>query len=242
MTRRTILVTATSALLHGVSTRWIATDITGQRRELHWPDAGQPVCFGSLLKPFLALSYLATHSSAPVVDCAGASAGCWYAKGHGQQDMVSALANSCNVYFLRIAETLNRAALDLTCISYGLALPSRSWPPSRLIGLGPGWPQTPLAAVHAFAVLARDGALPHTRLVLDGMLRCCQSGTAKQIGLRCYAKTGTAAPSERHDSGDGCVVAIYPIDQPSRILLFARRNATGAQAAKEVRPLIAALG
>ena len=242
MTRRTILLSAASALCARASAKWIAADVSGHIRECSWPEAAQPVCFGSLLKPFLALAYLSTHSQAPIVDCAGAAAGCWYAKGHGSQDIVSALANSCNVYFLRIAETLNRAALDLTCMSYGLTPPSRSWPASRLIGLERGWPQTPFAVVRAFSSLIRNSAEPNTRLVLSGMLRCSQSGTAKAIGLRCYAKTGTAAPVQRHDSGDGYVVAIYPVEQPRTVLLLSRHNTTGAEAAKDIRPLLTSLG
>jgi cell division protein FtsI/penicillin-binding protein 2 len=194
-----------------------------------------------LLKPFLALAYLETHSEVPVIHCAGASEGCWYSPGHGRQDMIGALANSCNVYFLQIAETLNRAALDLTCISRGLALPSRAWPASRLIGLKEGWPQTPIAIVKAFSSLARDAADSHTGIVLAGMLRCCQSGTAKAIGVPCYAKTGTALASERHDLGDGYVIAVYPVDQPRTVLLLGRHNATGAEIAKSVKPLLASL-
>lgn len=241
MTRRTILLSAAAAVLYGRPTRWIAAGVTGRIRESNWAEPEAPVCFGSLLKPFLALAYLATHSQPPIVDCAGESEGCWYPQGHGRQDMVGALANSCNVYFRQIAETLNRAALDLTCMSHGLALPSRTWPATRLIGLGQGWPQTPLAVVEAFASLARDPADSHTRVVLAGMLRCCQSGTAKAIGVPCYAKTGTAAASERHDVGDGYVVAIYPVERPRTILLLGRRNTTGAEAAKNVKPLLARL-
>lgn len=242
MTRRSILLAAVSAIGGRASTRWIAADVQGRIRESNWPDTGQAVCFGSLLKPFLALAYLATNSQPPVINCLGAAAGCWYSHGHGRQDMVAALANSCNVYFSRIAETLNRAALDLICVSYGLAPPSRSWPGSRLIGLGAGWPQAPLAVVHAFGLLASNAAEPHARVVLNGMRRCSESGTARGIGLRCYAKTGTAAPSQRYDSGDGYVVAIYPVEQPRTILLFARHNATGAEAAKQIGPLISEFG
>lgn len=216
--------------------------MTGRIRNSNWPDAGQPLCFGSLLKPFLALAYLSTHSQTPVLNCTGTPAGCWYPKGHGRQDMISALANSCNVYFLQIAQTLNRASLDLTCMSDGLALPSRSWPASRLVGLGQGWPQTPLAVIRAFATLARDSGPSPTRVVLSGMLRCCESGTAKGIGVRCYAKTGTAPPTEHGDSGDGYVVAIYPVDQPRTVLLFSRHNSTGAEAAKHATPFIAEFG
>ena len=242
MTRRTLLLSAATALWPRTSTQWITTDINGQIRQANWQDAAHPLSFGSLLKPFLAIAYLRTHPQPPVIRCAGASAGCWYPQGHGSQDIVAALANSCNVYFLHIAEALSRPALDLTCMAHGLAVPSRAWPAARLIGLGEGWPQPPQAVVRAFASLARDAADPHTRLVLSGMLRCSESGTAKRIGVRCYAKTGTAAPSVQRATGDGYVVAIYPIEQPRTVLLFSRHNTTGAEAAKDMRPLITALG
>ena len=242
MTRRSILVCFAGALSRADSAKWVIADVTGHILKSNWSNAGQAVGFGSLLKPFLALAYQATHSQTPVIDCPGASAGCWYLTGHGRQDMVSALANSCNVYFLHIAEQLNRAALDLTCMSYGLALPARSWPASRLIGLGPGWPQTPSAVVRAFASLAHNAAEPRARVVLTGMLRCCESGTGRAIGLRCYAKTGTAAPLRSHDSGDGYVTAIFPVEQPRTVVLYSRHNTTGAEAAKDIKPLIASLG
>lgn len=242
MTRRTLLLNAAAALYRHSPAIWIRADIAGHIRDANWPDANNPVGFGSLLKPFLTLGYLATHSEAPVVHCSGTIAGCWYPPGHGRQDIIGALANSCNVYFLQLAENLNRPALDLTCLSHGLALPSRSWPAPRLIGLGKGWPQTPLAVVRAFASLTREAADWRSKVALAGMLRCCQSGTAKEIGFPCYAKTGTAASSERNRLGDGYVLAIYPLEQPRTVVLMGRHNTTGANAAKDLKPLLASLG
>lgn len=243
MTRRALLLSAATALCGHSSAQWIAVDIAGRIRSANWADASKvALSFGSLLKPFLALGYLATHTQTPVVKCAGTVAGCWYPPGHGRQDIVAALANSCNVYFLRLAGALNRAALDLTCVSCGLALASRSWPAPRLIGLGQGWPQTPLATVRAFASLARNPTDSHAKIVLAGMLRCSQSGTAREIGFSCYAKTGTAPCSERHGLGDGYVAAIYPVDQPRTVVLMARHNTTGASAAKALKPLLTTLG
>ncbi len=236
MTRRLFLFSV-SAMCVPSALRWIAMDSTGNILDLNWRASNNPASFGSLLKPFLALSYLATHAQAPMIECRGI--GCWSPRGHGRQDLVTALANSCNVYFLQLAQTVNRAALDLTCVSYGLALPPRSWPASRLIGLGDGWPQIPLAVARAFASLARDRADSRVKLVLAGMQRCSQMGTAKQLGFPCYAKTGTAPCSDPRDGlGDGFVIAMYPLDQPRRIILLSRHNTTGAVTARSVKPLL----
>ena len=211
----------------------------GATRDDHWPDAQQSRSVGSLLKPFLALSYLATHSESPVIECRGAMERCWLPQGHGRQDIVSALANSCNAYFLQLSANLNRAALDLTCLSYGLLSPPRSWSATRLIGLEDGWPQAPAPIVQAFAELARNRSDGHVQTVLAGMLRCSRSGTARAAGFACFAKTGTARCSHlTSGGGDGYALAMYPVDQPKFIVLVMRHNATGAHAAKDLKPLV----
>ncbi len=248
MTRRDLLtsVLASSgayALPIQALPNWIAVNLSGDIRNANWPQTGKPVSVGSLLKPFLALATLATHPQAPVVECHGAKDGCWLLQGHGRQDIVAAIANSCNVYFLQTAASLNRAALDLVCLSYGLASPSRSWPPARLIGLGDGWPQAPLPIARAFAGLARNSRDPRVQTVLAGMARCAHSGTARAVGISCLAKTGTARCSHSYAGcGDGYVLAIYPLDQPRYVLLMTRHNTTGAAAAKDLKPLINSLG
>lgn len=243
VTRRAFLCASAAAPLGARSNiRWILLDLTGRTLGENWPDENKPVSLGSLLKPFLTLGYLATHTQTPVVYCAGASAGCWFPRGHGRQDVVAALANSCNVYFMELAGRTSRVSLDLTCVTYMLAPPSRSWPPSRLIGLGEGWPQTPRTAARAFASLACNQTDSHVQTVLAGMLRCSRSGTAKGIGFQCYAKTGTAPCSDGHGSGDGYVTAMYPVDDPRRILLLRQHNTTGASAAKSLKPLITSFG
>lgn len=247
MTRRSLLTIplASCRLLSmpvEMKNRWIALNLAGDVRDSDWPNATAPVSMGSLLKPFLALAFLSTHQRSPVIECRGAAAGCWHAQGHGRQDIVSALANSCNVYFLQLAATVDRAALDLTCLSYGLSTPSRAWTPPRLIGLNEGWPQAPISAARAFAALARNGHDVFVRTVLAGMARCARSGTARGVNLACYAKTGTGRCSHiGGDCVDGYIVAIYPIDQPRSIILAMRHNSSGANAASLIKPLACGL-
>jgi cell division protein FtsI/penicillin-binding protein 2 len=241
VTRRTFLLNSI-ATVYRPHLEWLAIAISGGIEQQNWPAAESAVSVGSLLKPFLALSYLASHNEAPIIECRGQAAGCWRPRGHGRQDLASALANSCNVYFLQLAQNVNRAALDLTCLSFGLSKPPRSWPATRLIGLGQGWPQTPVAVARAYAGLSRNGNTVHARLVLAGMRKCASCGTARAARISCYAKTGTAACSHaRGGLGDGYVVAIYPVEQPRHVILLSKHNSTGAGAAADLKHLVASL-
>jgi len=88
--------------------------------------------------------------------------------------------------------------------------------------------------------VARNSADQHVQAVLAGMLRCGQSGTAKAAVFPCFAKTGTA-PCCHLDrgQGDGYAVAIYPSDSPRYIALVMRHNTTGANSARDLKPLLA---
>lgn len=241
MTRRGLLVTslaqfgfplfAEPAQLH-----WITLNSTGAVRDANWPDSATPIAVGSLLKPFLALAFLANHRQAPVIECGGIADGCWRPGGHGRQDIVAALANSCNVYFSQLAAVTDRAALDAACLSYGLSCPPRTWTPSRLIGLDGGWPQAPISVARAFAALGRGSRNGAVRTVLAGMAQCAESGTGRALALPCFAKTGTACCVHAHNNlVDGYVVAIYPMDQPRHIILASRHNTTGAHTARFIK-------
>ena len=237
MTRRAMVLAAAAALKRP-PTNWIALDLPGRAQTQNWPAMDKPVPMGSLLKPFLVLAYGVNHAQYPVAQCRGAITRCWYRHGHGAQDVVNALANSCNTYFLALASAIDSSALESICLTYGLRAPSRLLPAPNLIGLGAGWPQTPRNVVHAFANLAENASDSHVRLVLAGMTRCADTGTARAIGLRAYAKTGTAACTHLpRASGDGFAVAIYPPDQPRRLLLVQHHNVTGAVAARDIKPL-----
>ncbi len=235
MTRRTLLASAVmpfaakpgpQSLLQTARIEWIALDCDSRLRAASWSDTAASISMGSLLKPFLLLAYLRTHRQPLYVNCTG----CWYPKGHGKQNAVTALANSCNTYFLEVAKDMDRAALDAVCLSFGLDCAGRASSPERLIGLACGWPQSPAIAARAFARLTKDRDQAGVRTVLAGMAQCARIGTARAVGFECYAKTGTAA-------ADGFAVALYPLDQPRRVLLVREHNTTGANTAKHVKAL-----
>ena len=207
-----------------------------------WSAPEAPVSMGSLIKPFVMLSYAATHDEFPLFCCGGSRDGCWLAVGHGRLDVESALAQSCNAYFSRLAAATDRVSIDAICMSYGLRPPLRTWNTDRFIGLGVGWPQSPEGAARAYARMFDEtrADLPGIALVRSGMARCAAAGTARSVAIRCYAKTGTAPCSHMpKGAGDGFTLAIYPIEQPRRVLLVREHNKTGADSAAEVGRLIA---
>ena len=230
MTRRLFL--SISAVLSAPlpQLNYIGLQVTGVVEKMSWPHPEAVVNPGSLLKPFLALAYLATHEQAPSAYCRGRVDGCWYGKGHGKQEIVTAIANSCNVYFLKLAARVEPAALEMISLKYGLISPLRGWDCARLIGEDAGWPQSPLAVAKAFAQLAQSRQERGVALVLRGMELCSLRGTASKIGVRCYAKTGTAQ--------SGFAVAMFPLIEPRRVLLASRRHSTGADVAQMAAPLV----
>jgi len=235
VTRRDVLLGALGSLTP-LQPSWMALNLASKTECRDWPQYERPVCLGSLLKPFLSLAYGMTHSNFPSVTCQGFKSHCWYAHGHGSQDFVAALANSCNTYFLALAANLDRAALDSICFRCGLAVPDRGMSPDHLIGLSRGWAQSPRAVLHAFASLVDNRSEPDTQLLFLGLARCAQRGTARAAGFSCYAKTGTAPCSHLPPAaGDGFAIALYPRDQIRHILLVERHNVTGAVAAADLK-------
>ncbi|HMF76435.1 MAG TPA: hypothetical protein VK604_12295 [Bryobacteraceae bacterium] len=101
---------------------------------------------------------------------------CWLPRGHGTQDIVDGLANSCNVYFLSLANGIERAALDSVCLSYGLTVPERGTTPAQLIGLGSGWPRA----------LAQNRRQPNVDIALTGMAHCAASGAGDGFAVAIY--------------------------------------------------------
>lgn len=207
----------------------VELDLLRKTKTVSWPGVSRPICFGSLLKPFLVLAFTATHTGYPTVVCRGTRDKCWLPRGHGKQDVVTALANSCNAYFLLLTRLTDRAALDAVCLRYGLTLPSRSLTEDSLIGLGSGWLNLPVSVAQAFSELT-------DQTVLRGMAQCAVRGTAKNVHLPCYAKTGTAPCSHTPRApGDGFVAVLYPQGQPRRVLLLEQHGTTGAEACRAVR-------
>ena len=75
-----------------------------------WDDPGKPIPLGSLVKPFTALAYGERHAFRyPMYHCRGTATGCWLPRGHGDVDLTSAIAHSCNSYFRNLTAELDPA-------------------------------------------------------------------------------------------------------------------------------------
>lgn len=220
-------------------TEYLALDLKNGNRVGHWEAPDRAVSMGSLLKPFLMVAYSRTHTRFPNLVCRGEADQCWLPQGHGRQDVVMALGNSCNFYFRQVAGGLNGAALESVCRSYGLETPAAGVSADELIGLGTGWPQRATTVVSAFARLAGEGSEPGVQLALAGMKRSAEMGTARGLGLRARAKTGTAPCSHAPRSeGDGYVAVLYPLDQARMVLLTRQCGTTGAHTAQLAGPIV----
>ena len=233
---------------------WLVLDTTtGQLLAQQWPALDQPIPVGSLTKPFLALAYAATHTTFPNITCYGNSGltstgkladRCWLPRGHGQLNIQTALANSCNAYFLGLSRAIDPTALHTVTQTYNLPAPPANATPATLIGLNTTWQISPLALARAYAQLASQSKTdPTTEAILTGLHLATQQGTASVLrSSDALAKTGTA-PCQHHCAitSDGLIIALTPAASP-RILLFVRQQGTtGAATASIAAQMLHAL-
>jgi cell division protein FtsI/penicillin-binding protein 2 len=190
-------------------------------------DPLRPMPVGSLLKPFLAFAYLTRPHATLRVVCRGHVDRCWSLQGHGALTLQQALAQSCNAYFLALAQTLRMDEIGVP------TPPPRTATAEDLIGLTAAWPVAPYTLARTYALLLCSPATPPE--ILEGMRLAATEGTALRIGVHpggVLAKTGTApcvadsAPCKA--TGDGLVLAAVPADSPKLVLLVRRRATTGA--------------
>jgi SpoIID/LytB domain protein len=150
-----------------------------------------------------------------------------------------ALAYSCNDFFVSLAPRLPREALNATRVAAGLPPISNdtSMAPA-IVGLA-GPKTTPRAMIDVLARLAGVGKdapvpmKPGTRAVLfDGLRGAADYGTASAFrtsGVTALAKTGTILMP--NGTALGMVVALTPIDKPTRAIVVAAPGGAGVDAA-----------
>lgn len=225
-----LLTLALAAALNGADANYIVVDVrTRQVVKQDWPDAGQPLPVGSLVKPFTAL---AANGPFPELVCNGTIDHCWLAKGHGRIGFRDALANSCNAYFLELARGVDAHSLEVVAAKFGIPSPDLETPEAR-IGVGRNWQVSPLALTRAYCELTSRAAEPRVAEILAGMKLAAESGTARAIGRGALAKTGTApCVANRKHKGDGFTIVLAPADSPRIAVLVRVHGLPGAEAAK----------
>jgi cell division protein FtsI/penicillin-binding protein 2 len=202
-----------------------------------WENAARPIPLGSLVKPFTALAYAeANEFQYPAHVCKGEASGCWQLHPHGELDIVSAIAVSCNSYFRALAEKLSAEKLLPTTTRFGLEAPDLGMTGPTLMGLGDRWQISPLHMAHAYLELYRRRDQPGVRELLAGMARSAQQGTGAGVGRAlkhtdALVKTGTAPCTHSHPApADGFVVAMVPADRPEILLMIRVHGVAGAKA------------
>lgn len=186
---------------------------------------------GSLVKPFTALAYAATHDGRfpEKLRCTG----CWGGRAHGEVDFVHALAVSCNRYFEELSLRTDPHQMALTAAEYSLG---SAPPPDNVearIGLGTYWRIAPRDLLAAYARLRHPA-------ILEGLRLCAKTGTAKAVAANALAKTGTASCEHpRHMPGDGLAIALWPPEQPRTAILVREHGVPGAIAARRLKGLVA---
>ncbi|MBL8232844.1 MAG: hypothetical protein JNL98_30375 [Bryobacterales bacterium] len=187
---------------------------TGNVVRREWEDT-KPVPIGSLAKPFIALAYAQRHGFVyPRVRCKR----CWKPDGHGEMEIVPAIAQSCNTYFDALRQGVPEDELRSVALRFGLEQLDRAEPEKLL---------------RAYVELHRRAAEPGVASILEGMRKASASGTAKALGRDAYAKTGTAACTHRPRApGDGFAVVLAPAPQPRTAILVRVHGAPGSVAVK----------
>ena len=203
-----------------------------------WENPGRPIALGSLVKPFTALAYAEAHAFAyPTHVCRGEVSGCWRIHPHGELNIVSAIAVSCNSYFRALAANLRGEQLLPTANTFGLDPPSPELTGDSLMGLGEQWRISPLHMARAYLELYRRRDQPGVRDLLKGMAQSASRGTGAAIGQAlkhsdALVKTGTAPCTHVHPAtADGFVIALVPANQPEILLMIRVHGVAGAKAA-----------
>lgn len=211
----------------------------GQLLISRWDKANTPIPLGSLVKPFAALAYGKQHAFRyPTHTCRGSETGCWRPGGHGDMDLNSAIAFSCNSYFRFLTSELTAADVSPTAGQFGLDLPDHDTHGVELAGLGPRWRISPLRMAHAYLELLRDRPNPAVQQILAGMEQSAAHGTGAEVDRalqteKALVKTGTATCTHsRPGPGDGFAIALVPAEEPRVLLMVRVHGVPGSIAAR----------
>jgi len=222
---------------------------SGELLASRWDRPDIPIPTGSLAKPFAALAYGRHHDfQYPSHTCRGSQTGCWRPGGHGDVDLASAIAFSCNSYFRLLTEDLNAADLSQTAERFGIEPPDDNAAGMELAGFGPRWRISPLHIARAYLDLLRNRDNPTVSQILAGMARSARDGTGAEVDRaigsgEALVKTGTAACTDaQHAPGDGFAVVLAPAQEPRILLMVRVHGVPGSRAARVAGQMVRRIG
>lgn len=215
---------------------YIALDDHGQVVAQRWQNSDRAIPIGSLVKPFVAVTYGRRHNRFPQFRCTGRST-CWLPRGHGTLGVTEAIALSCNSYFRQLAASAGPGLADSVRERFAVTLGSD----------GTSGRAAPAVLVRAYLELATLKQERAVAPVMDGMAMSAQKGTGKAVGARLQhvsvlAKTGTAPCTHAHKApGDGFALVMAPADHPRLVLLVRVHGKPGASAADTAGRMLTAI-
>ncbi len=213
--------------------QWVVVDAATRRTiAVQWRERDAPAPFGSLIKPFTALAYGASHGHRyPEFHCPGGDA-CWHPRGHGRIGLEAAIAFSCNAWFRQLAPRIEAGQAETLFVRFGLRLPAVLPAAQTLAGYGDLWRFPAEAMAGAYCELMERRMEPGVSRIIRGMRMAAVNGTAAGLGIPAAAKTGTAPCVHRPKAAaDGYVVAVLDKPAPGVVLLVQAHGVTGAEAA-----------
>lgn len=204
-----------------------------------------PLAVGSIQKPFVAKAWAEAHPGElpPRLRC-GPGSHCWLHVGHGDLDLATALAVSCNAYFRTLAEATPLPLLATTLQAEGFS--NNKLTQDSAIGLpavGGLLTIRPSALLEAYVRLVKvpwPVGESVRQQVLAGLREAALNGTASLAQRGYWAKTGTVPIEGDPAHTQGFVIAVD--DTGWAILGFlSRGTGSGAAAAlgeplKQLRP------
>lgn len=222
---------------------------TGNLLTSQWDNPERPIPVGSLVKPFVALAYGEQHAFRyPTHVCRGTATGCWLPRGHGDVDLTSAIAHSCNSYFRALTAGMTAAEISLIATRIGLQIPSDDLRGAELVGIGNRWSVAPINLARGYLELLRRRDQPGVQEILAGMAAAAEEGTGAAVNRalvhpKALVKTGTAGCTHaRHAPGDGFAIALFPAEHPEILLLVRVHGVPGAEAARTAGEMMRKIG
>lgn len=220
---------------------------SGEILAARWANPERAIPIGSLIKPFTAIAYARTHRRFPAVVCHGQRDVCWLPGGHGRMTLETAIAQSCNAYFLTLARELSVQQANAVLTTYDLPPVNDANKSLALAGLSSDWQVSPLALARAYAKFAQETRTRGSSEIFSGMRQSAKTGTARAVSVALpdssvLAKTGTAECTHTpRATADGFTVALFPADDPRIVLLARVHGVTGATTAATAARMLRAL-
>ena len=221
---------------------------------------------GSVFKLAIALAALRSGSFEPgwsftcrgVDTLKGHAWSCWTRSGHGRLALSEAIANSCNLYFRRIASTISRREILDAGRSVGLVPRSAAaGDPDRVLSderlLGDAFMISPSQMMTVALAFASRGRRSPSHIDLfgaryaplyRGLRDCIRNGTGREAASARFSmggKTGTSLDTDRPNGTAGWFIGFAPFDEPRYAIVVLDRRGRGLDAARLARQVLEGL-